>query len=73
MPGFAYDDDRDECEMHRANLERRDAILANAYADGRRAGQLGLSPAGRPEDNEEAREWLKGYRAGLADRKSRSA
>ena len=73
MPGFAYEDERDECDLHRAKVERMDAILANAYANGRRAGLQGLSTAGRPEDDPECREWLKGYLSGLAEYRRRAA
>ena len=72
MGSFSYEE-RDECGLAKDKTERKDAILAIAYADGRRAGLMGLSPAGRPEDSDEAREWLRGYNHGVAATKSRAA
>lgn len=74
MGAFYYEeDDRDECRMAKDEKEHRDSILAISHADGRRAGLMGLSPAGRPEDSEEAEEWLRGFSSGVAQRLSRAA
>lgn len=50
--------------------ERRDAMLSQAYLDGRRSGLQGYLPSSNPHPTGSAahREWQLGWRSGNADR-----
>lgn len=67
MSGICIEE-RDGDEWMETRRASHDAILAQAYHNGRQAGLQGHTPCGRPDDTEEAKQWLEGYRSGVAER-----
>jgi hypothetical protein len=67
MGAFTPPEERDECDLNREREAVKDARLAEAYANGRRAGSRPEVVRPCPEETEEAKEWLAGYLTGLAD------